>query len=58
MQVHFTDTWGYPIDGSECFNGAVGVLQCGKGEISAAGLLFKAERLPAIDYAGETILFR
>jgi len=58
MQAHFAYTWGYPIDGSECFNGAVGMLQCGKCEISAAGLLFKTERLPVIDYAGETILFR
>ena len=58
MQVHFADTWGYPISGSECFNGAVGMLQCGVCEICAIGLLFKAERLPVIDYAGETILFR
>ena len=58
MEVHWTDTWGYPINGSECFNGAVGLLQCDKYEISAAPLLFKAERLPVIDYAAETILFR
>jgi len=34
------------------------MLQCGKCEISAAGILFKVERLPVIDYAGETIMFR
>jgi len=58
MQAHFAYTWVYPINGSECFNGTVGMLQCGKCENSPAGLLFKTERLPVIDYAGETILFR
>ncbi|GFG36576.1 hypothetical protein Cfor_06084, partial [Coptotermes formosanus] len=54
----FTNTWGYPINGSKCFNGAVGLLQCGNCEIGATGLLFKVERLPVIDYAGETIPLR
>ena len=58
MQAHFAYTWGYPINGSECFNGAVGMLQCGECEINAGGLLFKTERLRVIDYAGETISFR
>jgi hypothetical protein len=58
MEVSLTDTWGYPINGSEYFNGAVGLLQSGKCEIGATGLLFKTERLAAIDYAGETIIFR
>jgi hypothetical protein len=58
MKECLTDTWGYPINGSECFNGAVGLLQCGGCEIGATGLLFKTERLPVIDYAGETFTFR
>ncbi|KAJ4445582.1 hypothetical protein ANN_12263 [Periplaneta americana] len=58
MDVCLTNTWGYPINGSKCFNGAVGMLQCGGCEIGATGLLFKTERMAVIDYAGETIAFR
>ncbi|KAJ9598629.1 hypothetical protein L9F63_010683 [Diploptera punctata] len=58
IKVCLTNSWGYPINGSHCFTGAVGLIQCGNCEIGATGLLFKTERLDIIDYAGETIEFR
>lgn len=58
MNVTLTDTWGYPLNESSCFTGIVGTLQCGECEISAAGVMWKGERMDIIDYVAETTKFR
>jgi hypothetical protein len=58
MNVTLADTWGYPLNESSCFDGIVGNLQCGECEISAAGVMWKAERMDIIDYIAETTKFR
>jgi hypothetical protein len=58
MDITLTDTWGYPENGSSCFSGIVGTLQCGESDISATGLMWKMERMDIIDYVTETIKFR
>jgi hypothetical protein len=55
MNVTVTDTWGYPRKDSACYNGIVGLLECGDVEVGAVGLLQKGVRMDRIDYAGETI---
>ncbi|XP_069704782.1 ionotropic receptor 75a-like [Periplaneta americana] len=57
MNLTLTDSWGYPKIGSRCYDGVVGLLECGDIEIGAVGLLQKDARLDRIDYAGETIDF-
>ncbi|PSN35594.1 hypothetical protein C0J52_20452, partial [Blattella germanica] len=52
-----TDTWGYPKKNSPCYDGIVGLLECGDIELSCTGLLQKDARLNRIDYAGETFDF-
>jgi hypothetical protein len=57
MNLTITDTWGYPRKDSPCYDGIVGVMECGDVEIGAIGLLQKVARWDRIDYAGETIDF-
>ena len=57
MNLTIADTWGYPRTDSPCYDGIVGLMQCGDVEISATGLLQKIARLDRIDYAGEIIDF-
>ncbi|KAJ9593929.1 hypothetical protein L9F63_014643 [Diploptera punctata] len=57
MNLTFTDTWGFPRNGTECYDGVVGLLQCGDVEIGALAILFKIPRLDRIQYAGETFNF-
>jgi hypothetical protein len=58
MDITLTDTWGYPENGSSCFSGIVGTLQCGESDISTTGLMWKMERMDIIDYVTETTKFR
>jgi len=58
MNVTLTDTWGYPRKNSPCYDGVIGLMECGDVEIGAIGLLQKDARLDRIDYAGETVDFR
>ena len=53
MNLTFTDTWGFPKKGTECYDGVVGLLQCGDVEIGALSILYKIPRLDRIDYAGD-----
>lgn len=55
MNVTTTDRWGSPSKNSSCYDGVVGLLECGDVEIGAIGLLQKDARMDRIDYAGETI---
>ena len=59
MNLILTDTWGYPINGSNCFNGIIGTIQdnCGDCEISTTGLMWKNERMEKVDYVTDTYRF-
>lgn len=57
MNLTLTDTWGFPRKGTNCYDGVVGLLQCGNTEIGALAILYKESRMDRIDYAGETIVF-
>ena len=59
MNVTTTETWGYPINGSDCFTGIVGTVQenCGDCEISATGIMWKNERSEKIDFATDIDTF-
>ena len=52
-----TKNWGFPINGTDNYDGVVGYLQRGEAEISAIGLVFKQGRMNYLDYVGETILY-
>jgi hypothetical protein len=54
MNLTLTNTWGFPKEGTDCYDGVVGLLQCGDIEIGALALLFRDSRLDRLDYAGET----
>ena len=58
MNLTLTDSWGYPREGTDCYDGVVGLLQCGDVEIGALAMLFKYSRLDKLDYAGETFKYR
>ncbi|KAJ9591143.1 hypothetical protein L9F63_002298 [Diploptera punctata] len=57
--LHTKYTWGYPSNGSDCFNGIIGTLQenCGDCEISTTGLMWKTERMERVDYVTDTNKF-
>jgi hypothetical protein len=57
LNVTLTNTWGSPREGTACYDGAIGLLQCGDIEIGALGLLFKESRMDRIDYAVETVVY-
>ncbi|PSN55586.1 Ionotropic receptor [Blattella germanica] len=60
MNRSITDIWGYPLNGSKCFNGIIGTIQedCGESDISATGLMWKTERLEVVDYFTDTFKYK
>lgn len=57
VNLTLTNTWGFPKKGTSCYDGVVGLLQCGDTEIGALAILYKESRMDRIDYAGETFVF-
>ena len=57
MNLTLTDSWGYPREGTDCYDGVVGMLQCGDIEMGALAFLVRESRLDKLDYAGETFTY-
>jgi hypothetical protein len=57
MNVTPVESWGFPVNNSECYDGVIGLLQRGEIEMASVGLLFKSARMDIIDYAGETVRY-
>ncbi|XP_069704778.1 ionotropic receptor 75a-like [Periplaneta americana] len=57
MRILFTDSWGFPMNGTKWYSGLVGLLQRGEVELGASNLIIKPARLDALDYACESFPF-
>jgi hypothetical protein len=57
LNVTAVESWGYPVNNSSSYGGAIGLLQRGEIEMASFGLLFKAARMDFLDYVGETVRY-